>query len=301
MNFFSSFMARPEPRRGVQGPDTFQRHLQAYPSSFVERGHEKLDCSGRVMLPVSCLQEIQTLNLVYPLQFELKTEMGKTCYAGVLEFDAPPGFVLLPLWMFQTLMIAEGDSVRIQSVALPRVHHITLRPQQKRFIMLTNPKSVLERYLSSYPVLQQGTSICIPWVNETFFLDVISVKNHRGEEIRAGSTASHDGSPISINTEFERPLDMPPSPEAKPLPVEGVNVIGGLDLGAPLFRPPTLVPAEAPQPPAENSKQDKFTPFAGTGRTLRNAEPTASVPRSENKSMQSPSTQPFAGQGRTLR
>ena len=53
-----------------------------------------------VFLPVSALEILANLNIVYPMLFELKnTTDGSTTHCGVLEFVAEEGRVYIPEWV----------------------------------------------------------------------------------------------------------------------------------------------------------------------------------------------------------
>ncbi|KAH9578152.1 Ubiquitin fusion degradation protein Ufd1-like [Trypanosoma melophagium] len=309
-----------------QGLDVFRKQLAAYPGEFSEKA-SRVDGGGRVLLPSSCLAELATMNVVYPLQFCIRSRQA-TCYAGVLEFNADNGIVIMPLWMFSALMLQPGDTVSLETCVLPPGKLVKLRPQQMSFIQLSDPKHVLEMHLSQYPVLTRGTSIVLQYLDREFVIDVIDITDENDRSVQAISTVRADAQATELKVEFERPLDMPTSPteEEKAVP-QGVNVIGSgdaLDFTPFVFKPPTIAKsketAEGEGTKQQEQEEDKsksgFVPFAGGGRRL-NGKPVVSaspVPVEEEKKKSTEKTadekarearekrfQAFSGTGRSLR
>ncbi|ORC85552.1 putative ubiquitin fusion degardation protein [Trypanosoma theileri] len=304
------------------GLDVFRKQLAAYPGEFTEKA-SRVDGGGRVLLPSSCLAELATMNVVYPLQFCIRSRQA-TCYAGVLEFNSDNGIVIMPQWMFSALMLQPGDTVSLETCVLPPGKLIKLRPQQMSFIQLSDPKHVLEMHLSQYPVLTKGTSIVLQYLDREFIIDVIDITDENDRSVEAISTVRADAQATELKVEFERPLDMPPSPTKEEAIVpQGVNVIGtgdGLDFTPFVFKPPTIA-KDKDATEMEGSKQQQeeekskpgFVPFAGGGRRLndRSGAPVSSVPV-EKKSTEKTDDekarearekrfQAFSGTGRSLR
>ncbi|KEG10292.1 putative ubiquitin fusion degardation protein [Trypanosoma grayi] len=298
------------------GLDVFRKQLAAYPGEFSERG-ERVDGGGRVLLPSSCLAELSTMNVAYPLQFCVRSRYG-ACYAGVLEFNADNGIVIMPLWMFSALMLQPGDTVVLETCVLPPGKLIKLRPQQTSFIQLSNPKQVLEMHLSHYPVLTRGTSIVLQYLDREFVIDVTDITDEADRRVDAISTVRADAQAIELKVEFERPLDMPPSPTEDELPApQGPNVIGsgeGVEFAPFVFKPPTIgkdketkdTKATEQQQQQQESPKPAYVPFAGGGRRL-NDKPVAPVQeqsaeeKSEDEKVREKRFQAFSGVGRSLR
>ena len=317
-------------RPANRGADTYSQVFAAYSSAFAlnEASGKRIARGGQLLLPSNCLAEMSMMNLPYPLQFVVKTFKGKMCCAGVLEFDAPAGHAIFPDWLFQQLQLTPGEMVRLSTTTLPRGKLMKIRPQSRKFIELSNPKLVLEQQLQNYPVLNKGSSIVLFYCGQEFLIDIMDIIDHNGNSIDAVSTVNADATGTELQVEFERPLDMPPSPRrdvapaataagTKSPPPQGVNVIHGqegLSFTPLAFQPPSLTAPEVksqPDPPPPT-----FTAFAGTGRSLgagRPAAPSTSLPVQSPVAgtplAQSPSAgvpaektfSAFAGQGRKLR
>ncbi|KAG5489081.1 hypothetical protein JIQ42_00703 [Leishmania sp. Namibia] len=236
--------------------------------------------------------------MVYPLQFEIITPSKKRVYAAVLEFNAEAGSVVLPDWMFQHLGLSGTMVVKVQSCSLPPGSLVKLRPHQKALVMFENPRHLLELRLAQYPVLTKGTTIVISYVDREFQLDLVEIIDMKQEFVNGILTVRADGAPVELKVDFERPLDMPPSPPETPASKAasptGANVIGassptGVQFQPFNFRPPSLTddPKEAAgAPPLQHEPGQSFfsssvpqsgsfasesehRAFTGTGRTLR--------------------------------
>lgn len=61
---------------------------------------QDVEVGGKVLLPSSALHDLTLRNIEYPLTFSLESQRtGKKTHAGVLEFIAPEGRVILPRWV----------------------------------------------------------------------------------------------------------------------------------------------------------------------------------------------------------
>jgi ubiquitin fusion degradation protein 1 len=202
-----------------------------------------------------------------------------------------------------------NDTIIVTNVQLPKGALVKLRPQQKKFIELSNPKVVLEHQLSKHHCLARGDTFTVTVGREKYQIDVLEVRSNSREE-EAVSIVEAD-----VKVEFERPLDMPDSPEKPPAtsafePTTAGKVIGGggLNFANPqAFVPPSLT-ASKPKEPEPAKEELSFKPFAGAGRTLNGKSPQASpaTPPAQESSSPKPagegsSFQAFSGKGRSLR
>ena len=81
------------------------------------------------------------------------------------------------LWqIMQNLLLEEGSIVSIRSATLPKGTFVKLQPHTKDFLDISNPKAVLERTLRGYACLTKGDTICLPYNNKKYFIDVIEAR-----------------------------------------------------------------------------------------------------------------------------
>jgi bifunctional DNA-binding transcriptional regulator/antitoxin component of YhaV-PrlF toxin-antitoxin module len=64
---------------------------------------------------------------------------AKSVVAGVLDFTAEPGQVMIPIWMRQHLGLGNGHQVLIRLIDdLPAGEAVSLQPLDARFLKLSN-------------------------------------------------------------------------------------------------------------------------------------------------------------------
>jgi ubiquitin fusion degradation protein 1 len=240
--------------------------------SGVYASREDIDDGGKVLLPQSMLQDISTLNLVYPLQFQLSSFKGKTAHCGVLEFVADEGQIVMPQWMMEGLNVQPMEMVTLKTVILPKATYVKLRPQKKAFIELYNPKAVLENKLTGYAALSVGDAVAVAYQGEVYLIDIL--------ELKSGANACHAASIVDteLNVDFDRPLDMPASPietrdsnagTAFPA-AQGVNFAPTTSYAPPSMKGGPGGPGKGPgAPPAKPS----FVPFGGSGSSMSGRAP----------------------------
>ena len=149
-----------------------------YPNLHDRRG-------DKLLLPPSALESIAELTLQkhgterLPNPLVLKLSYGQTSrYAGVLEFTAPEGHVVVPDWLLGALgckLTSQGTIeglngaaatspllLRVASADLPRASMITLRPYLTRFHLSDDPQALLQLGLHGvYTTLRRGETIRI--------------------------------------------------------------------------------------------------------------------------------------------
>lgn len=228
--------------------DTFRRQYRVYTGVFCGKPH--IDNGGKIILPASALDEIARLNIVYPMLFKIdNNQQGTHTHCGVLEFSAEEGRVYIPFWMQEHLRLNPGQMVTVTSATLPKGTFVKLRPQQKAFIEVSDPKAVLEQKLRNFSCLTKGDTIMINYNSQNYLIDITEVATPSGS-CSAVSIVETD-----VSVEFERPLDMPPSP-VKAAPSEDV------------FQIPIPKKKKAKEEKEEEKEEPKFVPFQEGGRRL---------------------------------
>lgn len=293
--------------------DDYSTRLVAVSATSV--GETRLNTGGRVLLPPTCLQEISHLSMVYPLQFRITAINQRRTYAAVLEFNAEMGTIVLPDWMYDQLQLRGGAPVKVETCCLEAGRLVKLQPHNKAFVMLQDPRLLLEQHLTNYPILSQGSIIVIHHAKRDFRIDVVEILDAHDRPAEAVLTARADAQATELKVEFERPLDMPPSPTntavtptsaASP---SGSNVIGspsghGVQFSTLIYKPPTLTTptTSAPEgvPPTQlqgdagtaesgadnGSAATSFVPFAGAGRRLSEHPPVQAVEAGKAQSLE---------------
>jgi ubiquitin fusion degradation protein 1 len=112
----------------------------------------------------------------------------------------------------------------------------------------------LEQKLRNFSCLTKGDTILIKHINNTYMIDILEVSSASNPNCNAISIVETD-----VKVDFERPLDMPPSPIAMPKEEEFSFK------PAPSAKKPEPTKQEQPQ---EAQKTPSFAAFAGVGRRL---------------------------------
>lgn len=169
------------------------------------------------------------------------------------SLNAPPTTsLLLHQQMQEYLQLAPGSLVNIESATLPKGTFVKIRPQQKAFIEISDPKAVLEKQLRNFSCLSRGDTIIIAYNNKQFFIDIVAVASASGD-CEAVSIVETD-----VKVEFERPADMPPSPINPQTP----SADELFKVKTPSQQPPTTTQPAKEEPAKEVPK------FTGVGRRL---------------------------------
>ncbi|KAI9336798.1 ubiquitin fusion degradation protein 1 [Obelidium mucronatum] len=139
---------------------------------------EAINYGGKILLPPSALAKLSTLNIAYPMLFEITNEQYKdrSSHAGVLEFIAEEGKVYLPQWMMSTLLIEEGSLVKVKNVSLPLGKFVKLQPQSVDFLDITDPKAVLEKAIGQFSCLTQNDIITIKYNGQLYDILIMESK-----------------------------------------------------------------------------------------------------------------------------
>ena len=88
----------------------------------------------KILLPASVLQtlmaRVPSAHMPRPMLFKL-TLAGSAAsprHVGVLEFSAPEGTVVVPLWLLRAMGVSDGDTLVVESATLPKGTFAKLQP-----------------------------------------------------------------------------------------------------------------------------------------------------------------------------
>lgn len=161
---------------------------------------QRLKYTNKILLPESILYNIkESEDIQFPLFFKIsnkETMFGQVC--GVEEFSAPPGVCHIPYQVMNEISVQEGATVKIELFCPPCGTHVKFRFHKSKYLEMEDPKSVLERIMSSdYPVITQGQTIVLNDMNTLYYVDV--VETQPTEVIQIINT--------NLNVDFDQPLD----------------------------------------------------------------------------------------------
>ena len=203
--------------------------------------------SNKIFLPESYLYKFEKEK--FPLYFKLThPQLELQCICGVEEFTAPPDCVILPDRIMDKLAVEIYDKINVELINIEKGTYLKLQPHETSFIKLANPKAILEKHLSlDYPIISLDDTIHIFYNEKLYKLNVIEC--HPANHIEIVN--------CDINLDFERPIDMPPTP---PPETSNVNTIIKND----------IIENPSRNSQLENFKKNKhgFVPFSGKGYRL---------------------------------
>jgi ubiquitin fusion degradation protein 1 len=179
---------------------------------------------NRVFLPASALQTIANLEAVFPLQFKLtrvKTVDGIAqvfeTHAGVSEFTANEGTILLPSGASECLEADPGEYITVRLVSLPLATFVKFQADSVKFLSISDPRAVLETVLRNFSCVTKGDRLKIPYNGEDYYLHVVDVK-----PANACSIVEAD-----VKVDFDAPIGyVEPSRETAKADAVGDDAIG---------------------------------------------------------------------------
>ncbi|OMO62031.1 Ubiquitin fusion degradation protein UFD1 [Corchorus capsularis] len=217
------------------GSSTFEQFYRCYPVSFIDKAH--LEKGDKVIMPPSALDRLASLNIEYPMLFELtNTPAERVSHCGVLEFVAEEGLIFLPYWMMENMLLQEGDILQVKNASLAKGTYVKLQPHTTDFLDISNPKAILETTLRSYSCLTTGDTIMVPYNNKKYYINIVETKPSPAVSI--------------IETDCE--VDFAPP----------------LDYKEPEKPGPSLPSNKRPPEEEEPTKMAKFSAFSGSARRL---------------------------------
>ena len=153
--------------------------------------------------------------------------------------------------------------ITVKNVSLSKASFVKFRAQSMDFVEVSNPRALLEVSLRKFTCLTVGDTICIPYHDKRFYLDVREVQPNG-----AASIIETD-----CNVDFEEPLGYQDSKYAqyerdkKETAAKAVAGVGGQGDSA-ASRPRTLQKARIETPEEQAAAAAKFTAFSGSAKRI---------------------------------
>lgn len=175
-------------------------NLSAYGLIFSEHVlMNELENSNKTLLPAACIPDLDLeAGITY---LEVSSDINdKKSVCAVHEYTESPGIIFMPARIMNAIGIDAGDNVKVvQKKDIPSGEYIKIRPFQKAFIQISNPKVVLEKHISQYyPILTQGEVINIQYNDIDYQIEIVETK----------PATSIQTTNCDINLDFDRPVDM---------------------------------------------------------------------------------------------
>ena len=178
-------------------------NLAAYELIFSDHAlTNELEHSNKTLIPAACIPDLNLDAGTTYIEIINPNINDKIAVCSVHEYTETPGIIFIPSRIMQTLGINASENIKVnQKIDIPKGEFIKIKPYEKAFIELSDPKAVLERHISQfYPVLSKGELISIKFAGKEHQIEIVET---RPENVI--QTTNCD-----INLEFARPYDMGP-------------------------------------------------------------------------------------------
>ena len=179
-------------------------NLTAYGLIFSEHSlQNELENSNKTLLPAACIPDLDLESGTTYVEI-INPSNQKKIVCAVHEYTESPGIIFIPSKLMNSIDLDAGYRVEVnQKTDIEKGEFIKIKPFQKAFIELADPKVILEKYISQYyPILSQGEIITINYNNHEYNIEVTETRPNKVIQ-----TTNCD-----INVDFERPVDMVDEP-----------------------------------------------------------------------------------------
>lgn len=204
----------------MNGP--FVADYRCYSVSMMPgQDRQDLEKGGKIILPVSALEQLTQRNIQYPMLFKLSNRKeSRQSHCGVLEFVAEEGRVYLPYWMMNNLLLEEGSMVHVENVSLSVATFAKFQPQSTDFLDITNPKAVLENALRTFACLTMGDMIAINYNDKIYELRVLETKPNNAISIIECDMNVDFAAPVGYVDPSEKRTKQRSNDEEEPMAVD---------------------------------------------------------------------------------
>ncbi|KAL8096693.1 hypothetical protein AgCh_037608 [Apium graveolens] len=111
------------------------------------------------------------------MTFEITNlDSGKNTHCGVLEFSAEEGCVYMPDWMMHTLVLKDGQFVRVEKTGnLAKATYMKIQPHSTDFVRnLSDPQVMLEEILKDFVCVTVGDTIIVNHEDQRYYIDIVA-------------------------------------------------------------------------------------------------------------------------------
>ena len=160
----------------------FQKEYICFPMTYLEVAGKKshrevnhLERMDKIIMPSSALKHLINFNISSPYTFRLtSSSTGLSCYCGVQDYDNEDRSIYVPSKLMDTLFIAEGQKVCLDSVSLPIGESVVLKVQSE-FLKLQAPDIILQKELRNIATLSLGQVLEIEFVRKKYKIEVVKI------------------------------------------------------------------------------------------------------------------------------
>jgi ubiquitin fusion degradation protein 1 len=178
-------------------------------------------------------------------------------------------WTLLTSKMMRTLLLENGDIIRLKSTALPQATFIRIQPQSVEFLDISDPKAVLENALRNFSALTKNDIFAISYNDQIYEIQVLEARPEN--DMAAVSVIETD-----LEVDFAPPVgyvEPEHNARSKSIPHENLLVRGGI---ANMLNYESIVNAQA-----ENQSLFKGAGQHLNGKEVKPRAAESSIPQNE--------------------
>ena len=153
-------------------------------SDFPHHLKEQLNRGGKCLLPPQVLESIMKLDdITFPMIFKVTNQHTEiSTHAGVYEFSAQDGRVLLPDWTARQLGVSRDHcDVIVEYVKLPKATYAKLQPLTKEFFEIEDQREVLETFfMMNFSCLSERDEFVVSFDDGEYPVRVVEVEPGEG-------------------------------------------------------------------------------------------------------------------------
>ncbi|KAK1367435.1 ubiquitin fusion degradation protein 1-like [Heracleum sosnowskyi] len=197
-------MARKSRSRAPRTPASNQASLkpsfclECRPFSHIDKFH--CEDGNKIIMPPSALDVLMSMkNIKYPMTFKIINPfLEKYSHCGVLEFSGDEGYVFLPNWMMNNLLLQQGQLVNLEYTELSKGQSLKIQPHKTEFVKnLSDPKEVMEKIFKDFTCVTTGDTIMVNHENQSYYIDIVETRPDKAVSLFE----------TDCELEFETPLD----------------------------------------------------------------------------------------------
>lgn len=273
------------------GSSSFKRQYKCYSMIVAtDSPSNERNYGGKILLPASALQLLMNMpNIEYPMMFKLSNEHDPanviSTHAGVLEFTADEGMVIVPQWIMNQLNVGLSETLTVEYTSLPKASYCKFQAQSVDFVEdISDHRAILERKLRDFSCITKNDIITVHYLNKDYKIKIIETKpkeavsvidtdmnvdfdtpvgyeesenmGNIGQQIGSGHSRSKHNSVSKTNS----------IPISKNSPKKSQNVLKNTAVGSPLGTPE--IRAKIEDHLIEQAKQENFIKFTGKANRL---------------------------------
>lgn len=144
------------------------------PQMFFTKQREiiRFNRSDHIIIPADMAERILYSRMTQHILRLFNTNLDIQTYGRIIAYDAPHRTIVIPDWMFESLMIKPGDKVDADTVQIGKLESLKMKIPK----CMTDPHAILEYELRDHSVIYTGKILITKILGKCFELVVTDTK-----------------------------------------------------------------------------------------------------------------------------